>query len=456
MLISLLRPRYRSHLITPPLGIGYISSYLNANGFKTKIIDGLNLGLSHNQLADCCADADIVGVSVLSSYLQESIDIVSLLKARGKTVIIGGPHVTASGMHALEETGADYAVCGEGEKSLLEIVKKISLGSPVLSIPGVLKAGAQMPLSKRGLIEDLDTIPFPDWRALNPQLYKKAPHGGLIKHFPVAPIVTSRGCPYECTFCASPQLWERTIRFRSAENTVDEIEYLVKDFNVREIHFEDDNLTLKAEHITKICELIMRKKIKISWATPNGVRADTIDKDMIKLMRRSGCYYLAFGIESANKTILSNIKKRTRIEIIQRAITLARKEGIITQGFFIFGLPGETQKTISETIDFACESGLDRAQFLILDVLPGSELWGTLKSQRYADIKSARSYQDVTWIPEGVNREILLQAQSDAFKRFFLRPRQLFSLIKYFKFSQVSFIAERLHDYRILIPRKES
>ncbi|MCG8432274.1 MAG: B12-binding domain-containing radical SAM protein, partial [Candidatus Omnitrophica bacterium] len=369
-----------------------------------------------------------------------------------RVVVIGGPHVSALPEESLRDTGADYAVCGEGESSFVELIGYIMRGDPWEGIPGVYKAGDHRRVQRRPFIENLDDLPFPDWEAMDPRRYRHAPHGGLIKQFPVAPVVSSRGCPYECTFCASPRIWERKIRFRSPENTVDEISYLVKQFGVREIHFEDDNLTMKKEYVLRLCRMLLERKLKVSWATPNGVRADTLDREMLRLMKRSGCYYLAFGIESANAGILKRIRKRASLDTISRAISLARREGIMTQGFFIFGLPGETPETIRESMAFARSSGLDRAQFLILDVLPGSALWDELKDQRRLPLCEARSFQQVTWLPEGIDEQTLLAAQSRAFREFFLRPRQLLGLVKYLKLSQLSFVARRMHDYRVRVP----
>lgn len=448
MHIILVRPNYPSHLITPPLGLGYLSSYLSNEGHTTEIIDGLNSGFDNKEIVSRCSSADVVGISIMSSYITRACELVDLLKQDGKTVIIGGPHVTALRGKSLDEMPADYAVCGEGEKSLSALICSLA-NKRNENIPGVINRNSRDDFIKGGFIENLDSLPFPDWNKINPRYYKKAPHGGLIKNFPVAPVTTTRGCPYECSFCASPMLWDRKIRFRSPENTVAEIEYLVKVFGVKEIHFEDDNLTLKKEHIKGICELILEKKLKISWATPNGVRADTLSKDMLKLMKKSGCYYLAFGIESGNERILQNINKRTNLGAIQNAIDLARREGLMTQGFFIFGLPGETTETINRTINFAKESNLDRAQFLLLDVIPGSSLWDKISSQRCVDLHSANSYRDVTWVPDGLDKEILFSAQSRAFREFFMRPRQLFKLIRYFKPSQISFVWQRISDFNV-------
>jgi anaerobic magnesium-protoporphyrin IX monomethyl ester cyclase len=449
MKIALVRPFYHSHLVTPPLGIGYISSACKAKGIEAVIIDGLNLDLDCRQIAERCRDFPVVGISLMASYINEAAQLTRVLKEAGVKVVIGGAYASALPRQALEDTGADYAVVGEGEETFPELVKSIAAGATELPA-GVVSATGGGLFKERPFLNKLDAVAFPDWLQMDPRSYKKAPHGGVVKHFPVAPVITSRGCPYECTFCASPRIWHRSIRYRSARNTVDEIEYLVKNFGVREIHFEDDNLTMKKEHARGICELILSRGIKISWATPNGVRADTLDQSLLELMKRSGCYYIAFGIESANAAILRTIKKRTEIASISRAIALARRAGIVTQGFFIFGLPGETRQSMKETLDFALKSGLDRAQFLLLDVLPGSELWDTLGDKRCVSLREARSYQDVTWLPEGVSRDELAAIQAQAFRKFFLRPRQLYGIVKYLKLSQIAFAAQRLTDYRIV------
>jgi anaerobic magnesium-protoporphyrin IX monomethyl ester cyclase len=370
------------------------------------------------------------------------------LKNKGFSVVIGGPHASILPELTLDETRADYIICGEGELSLYELAAALKNQQPVSGIAGVISQKNRQ-LKKRPLISGLDTLPFPDWQQMDPRKYKKAPHGGLVKSFPVAPITSTRGCPFECSFCASPKLWDKSIRFRSPENVVDEIAYLVKEFKVREIHFEDDNLTLKRSHIEGICNLILKRKIKVNWATPNGVRVDTLDPELLRLMKKSGCYFIAFGIESGSQEILDRINKKTRLDIIEKAVTMASRAGIVTQGFFIFGLPGETAATVKQTIAFAKKLPLDKAQFLLLDVLPGSQLWEKLSGQRSAGW-SLRSYQQTTWVPEGISRQELDIAPAVAFRSFFFRPRPVMFLFKYFKLSQLPFILRRIQDFGVL------
>lgn len=448
MKIALTRPNYHSHLITPQLGLGYISSYLKERGFRSSIIDGLNLGLTHAEIAQRCAHADLVGINCLSDYYPKVVELTKVLKDRGKIVVIGGPHASVLPRETLIGTGCDYVVVGEGEETMYELASALVRKGPVASIAGLMSREGST-FTKRPYIKDLDSLPFPDWLEMDPRTYKKAPHGGFVKRFPVAPITSTRGCPYECTFCASPEIWGRRIRYRSPKNVVDEIERLVEEFGVKEIHFEDDNLTLKTSHVEGICELILERRIKVSWATPNGIRVDTITPRLLKLMKRSGCYFIAFGIESGNEPILKKIKKETDLATITHAVHEAHNAGLLTQGFFIFGLPGETEKTIQNSLDYAKSIPLDKAQFLLLDLLPGSRLWQEHRAELGNGARS-RSYQEVTWVPSTIKREVLEKAPSKAFKSFFMRPRQLFCALRFIKPSQFSFVWRRMADFGVL------
>lgn len=447
MKIALVRPSYDTHLVTPPLGIGYLSSYLRKHGSEVRIIDALNEDLANEEIVRLCRGAEVVGINCMSAYFAQTIELSQALKKAGKTVVLGGPHATALPEMSLREAGADFAVVGEGEITTQELVEALPR-KETGHVPGVFTLTGQE-FHRRELVEDLDTLPVPDWEQMDPRLCKRAPHGGLVKEFPVAPIVTTRGCPYECTFCASPVLWEKKIRFRSPEAVVDEIEYLSDKFQVREIHFEDDNLSLKRSHAEAIFEGILRRDLKICWAAPNGIRADSVDRELLRLMKRSGCYLLAFGIESGSDAILANVKKKETAGDMERAVRLAREEGIMTQGFFIFGLPGETPETIRETVRFAKRIPLDRAQFLLLDVFPGSELWRELEGQFPVEWTRA-SYREPVWVPEGLSKELLVQAQSRAFRSFFSRPRQFWGLLRRVRISQLPYIAKRLGDFRII------
>ena len=450
MKIVLVRPKYTAHIITPPLGLGYLASSLKQNGIKVKLIDALKESLEQPELVEKILRLrpDAVGITCLTSFYKEVINLSKTLKEKGLRVIIGGVHPTFLPRETLMDSKADFVVCGEGEISFPKLIKKDFKNK---SIPGVysMKDLAKLnSIIKSEAVKKLDDLPFPDWKQLNPNTYPKAPHGAVAKNFPIGIIMTSRGCPYSCTFCASRRFYDTQIRFRSPENVIREIKYLVNNFGVREIHFEDDNLTMKREHVEKICNLILKNNLKISWACPNGIRADRVDENLLRLMKKSGCYFIAFGIESANSQILKKIKKMESVETIKQAIELAHKVGIECQGFFIFGLPGETKKTIRKNIDFAKNSKLTRAHFMILDILPGSELWDSLQG-KFKPNWQKNSYKEPEWLPKGLTKNYLMNAQTKAIKEFYARPVAFWSLAKSIRPAQIKFIWERIKDYRL-------
>ncbi len=452
MKILLIRPNYESHIITPPLALGYLSSYLKKSGIDTIIIDGLKENMTVDRMVSRIRDLrpDAAAITCLSAFYKETVFLSRELRKNSIRTIIGGPHPTFLPYRTLVESQADYVICGEGEIPLRDLVIHDFTNNNIQGVYSLnnLKDERQEVI-KASVAENLDDLPFPDWEQINPGDYPPAPHGGLARGFPVGVMVTSRGCPYECTFCASPKFCDRKIRFRSPENVTAEIEYLIKNFKIKEIHFEDDNFTLNADYVKRLCRSIIERKIKIHWACPNGIRADCISPDLLQRMKASGCYYLAYGVESANRQILESVRKKESLETIQKAIEMTEKAGISAQGFFIFGLPGESPETIEESIDFALRSGLSRAQFIILDVVPGSELWDTLRGQFVPDWEK-KSYIEPEYLPEGITREQLLRAQTKAFRKFYLRPKIFFSLLKLIRFPQMVYLARRLKAYRII------
>jgi len=451
MKIVLVRPSYNSYIITPPLGLGYLSSILKQSGIQTVIIDALMLGLSEEELITAIKEEnpDAVAITCLTAFNGEVVSLSRSLKALSMRVIIGGVHPTFLPFRTLSDSGCDFVICGEGEIPLSRLIKNNFNPKGIKGVyhQGNLKSENQK-TEFAEIVENIDDLPFPDWEQMDPRKYAKAPHGLLVRHFPIGVVIATRGCPYECTFCSSPNFCKRHIRFRSPENIVNEIEYLVKTYKIKEIHFEDDNLTLKRDHTERLCRLIIERSLKISWACPNGIRADKVDKELIKLMKRSGCYYFSFGVESASLEILKNIKKKISLDVIEKSINIANREGISTQGFFVFGLPGETKETIEQTIEFAGKTKLSRAQFAILDVLPGSELWDTLKGE-FEPNWAKNSYKEPEWIPQGLTKQDLLDAQSRAMRKFYFRPRIFFRLIRHLRINQVFILLKRLKEQRV-------
>ncbi|MCP4649290.1 MAG: radical SAM protein [PVC group bacterium] len=465
MKIILFRPNYDVHVVFPPMALGYLAASLIKEGHQVDIYDGtLKNSSTQDFLKEIEETApDLIGITVMSRGHAKVRDVVKLIKNTCDIpIVIGGPQVTALPEIVLKDIGADFAVFGEGEITICELAQAMVSGKQSYdSINGlayVAKDGTIIVNNPRELIKDLDQISFPAWQLMNPADYRIVPILAPAKGYPIAPIVTSRGCPFLCTFCASNVTWKNKFRVRSPENVVDEIKLLVEKFGVREIYITDDNLTLNRKHAEAICDEIMKAGLKISWQCPNGVRIDHLDQKLLAKMKKAGCYSVGLGIESANKEILCNIKKQLDLSVVKKVLIDLKKAGIMSYGFFVFGLPGETHETIRETIDFAKNNPFDRAWFNILTPYPGSEIFN--------DWIGERSFADIDWETHDGSTAVidtvelssaeLEEYQTKAVREFYLRPRIVLSLMRHIRIKQIitismtRFFKKRYNIFKII------
>ena len=452
MKIAFVRPNYTTYFITPPLGIGYLSSVLKKRGFQTKIFDGVCLEVSLDSLISqvIAYSPDLICITCLSAYFEEVKYLSLKFKEKNFKVIIGGVHPTFMPQETLIETKADFVILGEGENVLPDFLEN---GFDNDGLKGVYSLSdfekKDKTIERAPFVTNLDDIPFPDLEALNPNFYPPSPMGMVTKGYPIGVMISSRGCPCSCIYCSSSSFYEHRVRLRSAENVVAEMKHLIENYGVKEIQFMDDNLILNRQHAVEICNLILKENIKINWSCPNGIRADSLDYELAVLLKKAGCYLVTIGIESANPQILKNVKKGETIDVISKAIRVASKAGLIVHGAFVLGLPGETKETIRETINFAKKLPLNRAFFTLIDVLPGCELWKNDK-EKYKNFLTTDSYAVPAYIPEGLTKEYLMKAQERAMFEFYFRPRILFDMIKLIRFKQLKYIFRRLLKFRLL------
>jgi anaerobic magnesium-protoporphyrin IX monomethyl ester cyclase len=282
------------------------------------------------------------------------------------------------------------------------------------------------------VVEDLDTISFPAWDLIDPRTYPEAPHGGFARNFPVAPIIVTRGCPFNCTFCSGKTVTGSTVRKRSIGNVMDEIKLLVNEYGVREIHIEDENLTMHKALVMEFCESLIEEGIKVSWTCPSGVRIDTLDAEMLSAMKESGCYSLAVGVEFGTDKVHALTKKRLTLDVIEKQLDLLSTFDIRTTGFFLMGIPGETREDMIDTIKFARKIKIDRAQFNNFMPLPGSEIYDELKSRGEIDSIDPDHFfvHDVGYVPRGMKRKDIKNLQRRAYLQFYLRPKIIYGLLK--------------------------
>ncbi len=442
--------------MTPPVGLGYLAAY-SAQALKDMDIELIDCNLKQYdvpKIQELVKEKDplIVGITIYTSFYNKALDVIKGVKiiSPGTRIVVGGPHPSALPRLVLENKEIDFVITGEGEETFVELVKNIERPENYSSIKGLAyKDGDGIKINPpRPFMEDLDRLPFPSWDFIPPDKYTKMPHGSLARRYPVAPIVSSRGCPFDCSFCGSESVWKRKWRARSPKNIVDEIEMLRDRYGVNEIHFEDDNFTLDRKRAIGVCEEIIKRGLDISWSCPNGVRVDNIDRELLRLMKRSGCYSLVFGIESGHKKILEKVNKRISLDAIERAVRMTVEEGIKATGFFIIGLPGETRESILSTITFSKKLPLDRAQFGLFAPLPGSrdyELW--LEKERPDEIDWDRfNFYNVIFKLDDLSEDDIKSFQKKAFREFYFRPRVVFNILKDMHFKEMVPVFKRFKD----------
>jgi len=446
----------------PPLGLGYLATALRRAGFlDVSILDCVKEGLDYTSFKKKVKNyhPDVVGFQVFSQDLPslgKSLEIVKKINPKIIT-IAGGPHPSGLPKEMLKNfPNLDFLFVGEAEVGLPMLVKVLKTKRGFSKVPGLgwRDKKGKIKVNPQIFVEDLDILGFPAWDLLKPQEYPDAPQGVIFRNHPVAPIMATRGCPFSCTFCAGWTVSGKKIRRRSVNNVLAEIELLYKDYGVREIHFLDDNFTFNRNYVEDFCRGLLKKNFKISWCCPNGVRLDTLDKKLLRLMKKAGCYYVSVGIESGSDRILSLMKKGTTTGKVKKMVKMVNNSGMPINGFFILGYPGETKKEILQTIKFAKSLGLTRAAFYNYLPLPRTESYqkliesGELKEE---NIDWSQIFQaDAPYSPMGISQKELKNLQRRAHLEFYLRPIILWRLIKEIRtFQQFKYILKRAKAYLV-------
>ncbi|MEA2037370.1 MAG: radical SAM protein [Nanoarchaeota archaeon] len=365
---------------------------------------------------------DYVGITFTTPSFDEASKIADLVKSHDKDIILiaGGVHTSSLPEETLINSRFDIAVIGEGEKTLLEIAN----GEKLDGIKGIYfkKDGVIHKNPLRELIENIDELPFPAWDLFDIKKYKSPRL--TSKKSPVGKMESSRGCPFACTYC-NKCIFKRRFRAKSVNRVVDEIEYMLK-IGFKEIHIEDDCFTADIERAKKICDEIIRRKLKLYMNFQNGIRVDRVDEELFHKMKKAGCYRVSLGVESGNQEILNKIKKGTNLEQLRKAFKLAKKAKIETIGFFMVALPGDTKETIDQTIEFAKELKPDIVKIGITIPFPGTELYNELDSQGLIKSKDWRYYNyhnpNKIYNHENLSWEEIYAARKNFYKQIYLDP----------------------------------
>ncbi|MDO8593091.1 MAG: radical SAM protein [bacterium] len=455
MKILLIIPRNRSYQIMPSLGLGYIASVLRTSGHEVKILHCLKEKFSFTDFSEYIKNNDfsVIGIQMFTfdiTPVKKYLAIIKQLKP-GAIAILGGPHPSGDPDGVLKTfPDADFAFRGEVEIGLPAFLREIIKARPNFpSVPNLIwRNRDKIEINPIEVVDNLDEIPFPAWDLMDPRTYPEAPHGGFFKSFPTAPIIITRGCPMQCTFCSGKSVTTKKIRARSAENVIAEIKLLKEAYGANDFLIEDENFTLHRGLVYEFCHKLLEEKLNITWSCPSGVRLDTLDLDMLRLMEKSGCYSLSVGIEFGSQRIHDLTKKHLTIATIKAKIALLAQTGIKVTGFFMFGIPGETKAEMLETIKLAKELNIQRAQFNNFMPLPGSQLYDQLKQQGLDAIDYDHFFvHDVGFVPEGLTRREIKNLQRRAYLEFYLRPKILIgALNEITSFKQFYRLMKRFFD----------
>ncbi len=430
--------------VNPPIGLLYVAASIKQwSGHEVKVVDAAVDNLSVEQIKSEVESywPDVVGMTLTTFSLIESISIAKAIKQLNSDIkiIAGGIHIYIYPEETLKLGCFDYGVLGEAENIICPLLDCIEKGIEPSQVKGVVyKAdGGVHYTGEPRLLEDLDSIPFPD-RTMLP--YKKY-NSIVAKHNPVSIMITSRGCPYGCIFCDRPHLGKR-FRMRSAENVVDEFEECYK-LGIGEILVYDDTFTLNSQRVIDICEGLVDRGINISW----GIRArvDTVNEKMIKALKKAGCVRVNYGVESGSPDILKTLNKGITLEQVEKAFAMTRKFGIDTLAYFMIGCPGDTLETIERTQEIAKKIKPSYAHFTILMPFPATKIYTDAVDNKIisSDVwrefaESPQSDFEIPVYEESFKREELIDLLTKCNKSFYLRPTFVIrELFKKKQFDQV-------------------
>lgn len=356
----------------PPLGLAYIAAVLEKEKYDVRILDAPVLGYNVDRIKDFISNEkpDVIGIHTLTPDLPSVLKIAEAAKGvdKGIKVVLGGSHLSIFPKESLSFDYVDYGLQGEAEYSFRDLVKHIEGKKDIKDVQGLVykKDGQVIINSPPAMIGDLDKLPWPARHLLPMDKYRV-----IVMEPPIATIISARGCPFQCGYCYKDKHTDK-YRVRNYIDVVDEIEFLKSKYKIKTLSFYDDCYPNK-EHIRNICNELIKRKIKIRWETPQ--RVDLVEPELLKLMKKAGCYRIRYGVESGSPNVLKIMKKGITIEQVEKAFHWTRKEGIETFAYFMVGYPHETLEDYKQTIRLAKRIKADWAYFSVTTPLPATDLW---------------------------------------------------------------------------------
>ena len=403
----------------PPTGLAYLAAVLEEKGNHVTVIDCNVEGIDQNQLRQKLAklDSDIIGISSTTPMLHSALMAARNAKkvCPNTTIVLGGAHATFMDKEILSaEPAVDLIIRGEGEVTLAELTKRIINDVGLNTANGITYRHQDQIVQNpsRGYIQNLDDLPFPAYKHFHLEKYRLS--GKLF-----FPIVTSRGCPFQCSFCVANRVLGKQYRIRSPQNIGHELELLKREYDANFFVFYDDTLTLDKTRLYDVCDEINSRKLNTPWSCQ--IRVDQINQEMFTMMKKANCQQVSFGIESGCQNVLNAVNKRVTIEQNEAAIKLAKKAGLFVAISIIIGYPSETTQMRNETFDFIRRTEPDNVSLHIATPYPGTELRNEVERLGYKISSDWSKYDTITPVFENPllpDKEVL-QIRKEFYNSFY-------------------------------------
>ena len=420
----------------PPLSLLSVATVLKNEGFDVDLIDAAAMEMTIDDVKTKSLDYNAAIMLTSTMTLNEDAEILNELKAANRELIsiVFGGHVTAEPESTLKRRGIDIVARREGEYIIRDLIRAIEKGNALWkNVRGISfwEDGKCIHNPDYPLIKDLDELPIPDRTMLPKNVDYFNP---VVKRMPYTTMFTSRGCPGKCTFCASPTFYGRSLRFRSAESLLKELE-IVQALGYKEVFFRDEIFTASKKRLMEVCQGIIDRKIDITWIC--SARIDSVDLEMMEMMKKAGCHMLRLGVETGVQRLLDNIKKGITIEQTRQAFEWAHQVGLDTHAHMMIGIPGETKETLEKTIDFVKEIDPTIITFGILTVYPGTPLFYQIKTDypeledgTESDISRLHTKSFYNEYFTDLTSEELSEYIRKVYRKFYMRPGYILKWLK--------------------------
>jgi anaerobic magnesium-protoporphyrin IX monomethyl ester cyclase len=414
-----------------PIGLAYVAAALEKNGFQVEILDNylLEKPIEEVKLEIKRLNPEIVGITCGSPTYRRCIETAKAVKETlpACKVVVGGWHPSYEPDSMLQHPEIDYVVMGEGERAMTELATCITKGEDakaVAQIAGVAyRHEGKIVKNAQRFISNMDEIPFPAWNLLPLHLYDRRIEFLSVK--PVDNMSIVRGCPFNCAFCETKQLWGKTCRTFSPPRVLEEINHLMTNYGTQGIYFINDNFTIRKKETAELCALMRKEKLDIEWVC--DTRADLISRDLLRDMKAAGCKTIWFGGESGSPRILEKLNRNITLEQMERALKMCREEGIQTACSFLLGIPSETVEDMEATFKFARKIDPDWCRFNVFVAVPGSALYDEIMEKGLYDrIEDFTAYVKT----DDFDYESVIEVQRRFHKNFNRSPKRVLRKIR--------------------------